>query len=1056
MKPKAQGSHDEGFLEYLEDIIGTNKYLEHINESHKQLESLNEKRTEVLERVKLADKEKDKLESVKNEAEDYMLKKLSLLKCQEKALNFALEDNDTKKGDIQMSVSGLEESLASERRKIDESKKELNELEMSQNMYMKRQVELDSQLKRCKDELKECEKQDDKHQNGLKRVKQKVKNLEEKIVKDSAQITKVARQSKESATLITKLQEDNVKLQQNYVDEDSILEELKKNSKVETEPLRTEIADVRAKLNPWEKQLIVHQGELKDASNKKNDLCEKHEAGHVAYMDAQKRLDDIHMRLVTKTSSIKDMQTKLDKNIPDLEKARKLNQEKEALLNLEQAARQKVTELKSVMESERNQGNVLNSILQAKASNAIQGIYGRLGDLGAIDAKYDVAISTACPGLDNILVETTAVAKACVKILRKNNIGRATFIVLKELDHMQDEKVSTPEGVPRLFDLIKVQDEKLKRAFFQVMGNTVVAKDNDQGKRIAYGVDKAWRVVTLNGVLFETSGTMSGGGRTPRRGKMGTSIKSTSVSRESVIKAENELTQIVEKLKHAQQQVSELVRHHEKLAKATAILKTELSKSQIEIEELNSQHENLAKQLDSLKAEAEQSEDDLHRLEELTNIILEEEKNINKLTQDSKQLKDKELELQNRIDNAGGERLKSQQAKVNKIQNDIDKNSTEISRHEVQIETGDTRINELKNEIEKSKKEKDRVIAQEENLFSTLTEINQRSLKVDDEYKTTQQLINQHKGVLGKAKSDYEKLKKTVNELQASEIDVVDKLQDMKRMLKELEMKSNDYKKKLEAMNAAFSKHMEQITKDQVDPQKLQDTLGDEFLAKCSDLETMLERVALLEAQMEKMNPNLNSISDYREKVSKYNERVEELTLVTKERDETKKHYDGWRKKRLEEFMAGFNIISLKLKEVYQMITLGGDAELELVDSLDPFSEGVVFSVRPPKKSWKNIGNLSGGEKTLSSLALVFALHHYKPSPLYVMDEIDAALDFRNVSIVGHYVKDCTKDAQFIIISLRNNMFELADRLVGIYKTDNCTKSLTIDPRGFVVHEKGA
>jgi structural maintenance of chromosome 4 len=105
-------------------------------------------------------------------------------------------------------------------------------------------------------------------------------------------------------------------------------------------------------------------------------------------------------------------------------------------------------------------------------------------------------------------------------------------------------------------------------------------------------------------------------------------------------------------------------------------------------------------------------------------------------------------------------------------------------------------------------------------------------------------------------------------------------------------------------------------------------------------------------------------------------------------------------------------------------------------DSLDPFSEGIVFSVRPPKKSWKNISNLSGGEKTLSSLALVFALHHFKPTPLYVMDEIDAALvseqlsfssalhllflqDFKNVSIVANYIKDRTKDAQFIIISLR-------------------------------------
>ena len=131
------------------------------------------------------------------------------------------------------------------------------------------------------------------------------------------------------------------------------------------------------------------------------------------------------------------------------------------------------------------------------------------------------------------------------------------------------------------------------------------------------------------------------------------------------------------------------------------------------------------------------------------------------------------------------------------------------------------------------------------------------------------------------------------------------------------------------------------------------------------------------------------------------------------------------------------------------MITLGGDAELELVDSLDPFSEGVVFSVRPPKKSWKHIANLSGGEKTLSSLALVFALHHYKPTPLYVMDEIDAALDYKNVSIIANYIKDRCTSAQFVIISLRNNMFELADRLTGVYKTHNVTKTITISPSAF-------
>ncbi|TQS32720.1 hypothetical protein Golomagni_06955 [Golovinomyces magnicellulatus] len=142
--------------------------------------------------------------------------------------------------------------------------------------------------------------------------------------------------------------------------------------------------------------------------------------------------------------------------------------------------------------------------------------------------------------------------------------------------------------------------------------------------------------------------------------------------------------------------------------------------------------------------------------------------------------------------------------------------------------------------------------------------------------------------------------------------------------------------------------------------------------------------------------------------------------------------------------MEGFSAISLRLKEMYQMITMGGNAN---------WSWSTVWTPSA-KKSWKNIGNLSGGEKTLSSLALVFALHHYKPTPLYVMDEIDAALDFRNVSIVANYIKERTKNAQFIVISLRNNMFELAARLVGVYKVNHMTKSVTIENRDFIERPK--
>ena len=155
--------------------------------------------------------------------------------------------------------------------------------------------------------------------------------------------------------------------------------------------------------------------------------------------------------------------------------------------------------------------------------------------------------------------------------------------------------------------------------------------------------------------------------------------------------------------------------------------------------------------------------------------------------------------------------------------------------------------------------------------------------------------------------------------------------------------------------------------------------------------------IAALEQKTQNVQVELGVLTEYRRRVEEHAARSADLAEAVSARDSAKKRCDELRRLRLEGFMEGFSIISLRLKEMYQMITMGGNAELELVDSLDPFSEGILFSVMPPKKSWKNISNLSGGEKTLSSLALVFALHHYKPTPLYVMDEIDAALDFRNV-----------------------------------------------------------
>ncbi|RHN47848.1 hypothetical protein MtrunA17_Chr7g0257421 [Medicago truncatula] len=205
--------------------------------------------------------------------------------------------------------------------------------------------------------------------------------------------------------------------------------------------------------------------------------------------------------------------------------------------------------------------------------------------------------------------------------------------------------------------------------------------------------------------------------------------------------------------------------------------------------------------------------------------------------------------------------------------------------------------------IEDSKK-KERLTEEEEKLNGNIKEIKQKKSAVQENYKKTQEMIDKHWDVLEEAKSEHDKMKKSVDELRASEVDADFKLKDMKKAYKELEIKGKSYKKRLDELQFAISKHLEQIQVDLVDQEKLQATLAEEHLNAACDLKKTCETVALLEAQLKEMNPNLDSIAEYRKKVSLHSERVEELNAVTRERDDIKKQYDELRKKRCADWMS--------------------------------------------------------------------------------------------------------------------------------------------------------
>ena len=408
--------------------------------------------------------------------------------------------------------------------------------------------------------------------------------------------------------------------------------------------------------------------------------------------------------------------------------------------------------------------------------------------------------------------------------------------------------------------------------------------------------------------------------------------------------------------------------------------------------------------------------------------------------------------------------------------------SIEVCQNQI-LEAGGTRfkaqrskVNDLKDQIKLQEKRAAKLIAQKSSLEKQINNgetsgANSELLGLEDELKSIEEMIQNTTLEAFKNKKEHEELLKKSENLKEN-------ISEMKREQETIGKELNKFRKKefeLKSANEAISKQVEEL-KNQIkgiegaikklsinsikisnEPEATIPILSHEDIENlgtktiASQMSQLEQSIKSIEAELSEMRPNLKVIEEYRQRETIYLRQKEEYEELEGLRDEKRISFESLRKLRYDEFLNGFRQISLRLKELYQLITMGGNAELELVDSLDPFTEGILFSVMPPKKSWKNISNLSGGEKTLSSLALVFALHTFKPTPIYVMDEIDAALDFRNVSIVANYLKERTRDAQFIVISLRNNMFEMADRLVGIYKTNQKTRSVTIDPKTFCI-----
>ncbi|KAI5119782.1 hypothetical protein M0805_009253 [Coniferiporia weirii] len=1095
MKPKAPSEHEDGLLEYLEDIVGTARYKVPIEEALSTLDSLAEDRAEKLGRLRIVEREKNALEEKKREAEEFLRLQNEHVRAQSRLYQWYLWKCLEADQQYAETIENLEGELAEE---TERNKDDITHCQMLEEHFKERGKAYEEVKAAAAEAMKDLavhEKQQVNLEERRKHANTKAKKLKKSSQDDQ--------KSKDEAlrfidTNVEKMEKEKNKLaeyEESLEKEEKVLESIRDSLKDKTQVFHDQIEVKQKELQPWTTQINTKQAEVDVALSERDTLAKKAEAVKEARKEAQEALGQLQADHEAKEAEKQELlqgRSHHQKELKSSErKLQELQKNVEDLRAKATSSRQKADEAKASQAASTSQNKVLDSLTRLRNTGRISGFHGRLGSLGTIAEKYDVAISTACPALNNLIVDTVDQGQACIEYLRKQNIGRASFIVLEKLSQTNGlDKIATPENVPRLFELIKPREARFAPAFFKAVGNTLVANDLEQANRIAFG-QRRWRVVTLTGQLIDTSGTMSGGGTHVARGAMSSKLAAEAVQPEVIRRYEKESEDATGQLEAALMQLREFEASVEGLTRKIPGIDMSLQKIELDIQTGAKRIAEAEKRVRELKSKSKPDEGDLARIATLDKEIASSTAELEKLKKKAGVVEKAIQDLEKKILDIGGAKLLSQKSKVDGIKLHINLAMDEITKAEVNKAKAEKDAVRFAKTVETNLAALQEVEAELEELTEQLSECNEYVTEMQSKVDAAQSAAENAKDDLENLKAELDTKTEQIQQFRQREMEIQQQLNDAKKESQENEKAIDHYrvehdKLKLEEVDEdededeeAEGKNEgerkgeesarpseEPISEDQQDEDKVKPEPEDdavpppkkrartpsfelhiysvEELARFRKRE-LLADVTLLDEQVKNSSPNLAVLKEYRKREQEFLSRAKDLEKVTSQRDAQKATYEGLRKQRLDEFMTGFSMISAKLKEMYQMITLGGNAELELVDSMDPFSEGIIFSVMPPKKSWKNISNLSGGEKTLSSLALVFALHVFKPTPLYFMDEIDAALDFRNVSIVANYIKDRTKNAQFIIISLRNDMFELSHRLIGIYKTSNATRSISIN-----------
>jgi len=641
----------------------------------------------------------------------------------------------------------------------------------------------------------------------------------------------------------------------------------------------------------------------------------------------------------------------------------------------------------------------VSAIIQNKSQ--FKGVHGTISELGQVQKKFARALETAAGArMQHLVVDNDQIAADCIKFLKSNKLGSASFIPLNKIRYKEisseDKKLLSSSGVHDFALNLISFNSKYKKAFSYVFGNTLVVEDIDSARKVGVGKIK---MSTLDGNSMEASGVMRGG-FVFNRNALGFKEKGSLEALEKLDGEMSELQGIISNVENKREA-------NEKEISSLRNLKGELEAEIIKLEK--TLHLDNA----DLDATNENKKEFVSRLKEVDNELSIIQRNISLINRDLANFKSKKQTLRLQVNELRNPRLLAQlsayeeskqkcKEKILRLEGDLKNSSEQV----VQLIAPESE--KIKEIIKQHNKEEEQFNKETKGLSITISQ-KEKDLSVKE--KESKEFYSMYKGLFNQREKLSSEMNTSDNEIE----NLREKSRSSEREINLVSLKNAEIKAKLAALNEDFSryKNAELIKGKSIE-----------------DLKVEINRFEVMMAQMSTVN--MKALEIYEEVEREYNSLVEKRDGLGKEKTEVLTLMNEIETKKKDHFMKTFTVANENFRKIFSNLFKKGNAYLQLENSDNPFEAGLSIKVKLTGKRFMDIKSLSGGEKTLTALSFIFAIQEYQPASFYILDEIDAALDKHNSDTLARLISDYSGKAQYIVISHNDSIISEADTLYGV------------------------